>query len=358
MKKLNSSLKNILQSPTGSELVRYGIAGAATTIGNYLLFALLSFIGLQYRFANLITLVTVKTAAYILNKLYVYRSLNKSKSETTKELIRYVISRAFTGALDYFSLILLVDKLAVNKYLGKALVMAAVIIINYILGKFFVFAKTDYSEKNLEKNMTEIQPEGNYYNKYASKNPIEKAMMKGFFETVKSALTDTGMTFSSIYDAGCGEGHFTEYLRKWYPAASITASDISENAISDARKEYSELNISFETSDIYSLDTSRQFNLVTCSEVLEHLERPWEVLREFEQISTDYVLLTVPHEPIWRILNMCRFKYLKRLGNTPGHIQHWNRRRFKKMIAESCSMKIVSSSGSLPWLVFLLKKES
>jgi hypothetical protein len=30
----------------------------------------------------------------------------------------------------------------------------------------------------------------------------------------------------------------------------------------------------------------------------------------------------VPREPIWRIGNMARGRYLGDLGNTPGHIQH------------------------------------
>ena len=203
--------------------------------------------------------------------------------------------------------------------------------------------------------MTEIQPEGNYYNKYASKNPIERAMMKGFFDTVQKTLSKTGIAFDSIYDAGCGEGHFTEYLRKWYPNAKITASDISETAVNGAKEEYKELNINFETADIYALDTSAKYSLVTCSEVLEHLERPEEVLREFAGLASGYILITVPHEPIWRILNICRFKYLKRLGNTPGHIQHWSRRSFKKLIKENSSLEIVTATGSLPWLIFLLK---
>lgn len=356
MKKAIDLLKRFLHGDTGSELVRYGIAGVSTTVGNYLLFALLSAVGLEYKTANLISLIIVKTAAYLLNKFYVYRARNGSTKETATELVRYILSRAFTGALDYFGLILIVDRIGINKYLGKAVVMAVVIIINYILGKFFVFTKRN--RPDTEETMSEVQPEGNYYDKYTSKNPIERAMMNGFFKTVQKVLAKTGVSFDSIYDAGCGEGHFTEYLRKWYPAAAITASDISEAKIEGAREEYRELGISFEVSDIYTLDTSRRFSLVTCSEVLEHLEKPEEALEEFGQMATDYILVTVPHEPLWRILNMCRFKYLSRLGNTPGHIQHWNKRRFKKLISENTSLKIEEATGSLPWNIYLLRKRT
>lgn len=141
MKKMIILIRQFFHGDTGSELVRYGIAGVSTTVGNYLLFALLNTVGLEYKAANLISLVIVKTAAYLLNKFYVYRVHTGSTKETATELIRYIVSRTFTGALDYFGLILTVDRLGINKYLGKALVMAAVIIINYVLGKFFVFTK-------------------------------------------------------------------------------------------------------------------------------------------------------------------------------------------------------------------------
>ena len=148
MKKLLAALKGFLSGDFGSELVRYFAAGVITTAGNYALFAALGLAGLEYKIANIITLVVVKTAAYLLNKLYVYRAAGGSAGDTALELIKYILSRTFTGLLDYFGLILLVDRLSVNKYAGKAIVMALVIIINYCLGKFFVFTgKKDASGK-------------------------------------------------------------------------------------------------------------------------------------------------------------------------------------------------------------------
>lgn len=203
--------------------------------------------------------------------------------------------------------------------------------------------------------MNEIQPEGNYYDKYSSKNIIERKMMSSFFKTVRSVLGYTE-NISSVYDAGCGEGHFTSFVRSCFPKASITATDISETVIAKASEDYKELAINFEQRNIYELDTAQKYNLITCSEVMEHLEEPEKVLKEFEAMTDGYVLITVPNEPIWRILNMCRFKYLRRLGNTPGHIQHWNKRKFLKMVSENCGLQAVKSAKSLPWLIFLFKK--
>ena len=49
-----------------------------------------------------------------------------------------------------------------------------------------------------------IQPEGNYYDKYHSVNPIVKWMMKGFKESISELLEQTGKKFAHICETGCG----------------------------------------------------------------------------------------------------------------------------------------------------------
>ncbi len=74
--------------------------------------------------------------------------------------------------------------------------------------------------------------------------------------------------------------------------------------------------------------------MVVTSEVLEHMEDPERALGQLLGVCGGYLLVTVPNEPIWRILNMARGKYWRRLGNTPGHVQHWNKRTLRKLILE------------------------
>lgn len=199
---------------------------------------------------------------------------------------------------------------------------------------------------------------GNYYDKYASKNPIEKFLMKNFFDTVCKLLSYTaGTEISSIVEAGCGEGHFTNFLRNAFPSATIDAFDNGPECISKADELYSDINVNFFKDSIYSPSCKPDsYSLACASEVFEHLENPEDALKSLENLSSDYILITVPNEPIWRIMNMCRFKYLKDFGNTPGHIQHWNRKTFLKMVATNSGLIPIKSLKSLPWLLFLFKK--
>lgn len=74
-----------------------------------------------------------------------------------------------------------------------------------------------------------IQPEGNYYDKYHSTNPIVKWMMKGFMNSIRELLEATEIRFQQVCETGCGEGEITSFIKKLYPEAEIDAFDISRS---------------------------------------------------------------------------------------------------------------------------------
>ena len=199
-----------------------------------------------------------------------------------------------------------------------------------------------------------VQPEGNYYDKYHSKNIIEKFMMKNFFLKISKIISGGGSP-NSILEAGCGEGNVLHFINGLFPDAELKGFDFSKKAINRAILDFPQLN--FEIGNIYEIDdVNSQYDLVIACEVLEHLEEPEKALEELIRVSSKYILLSVPSEPLWRILNMARGKYIKNLGNTPGHIQHWNRRKFKKWILSKPGICIKNIELPIPWIVVLVEK--
>ena len=102
---------------------------------------------------------------------------------------------------------------------------------------------------------------------------------------------------------------------------------------------------------IYELDPGEdRADLVVCCEVLEHVERPADALAALRGIGARDYIVSVPCEPLWRVLNMARGKYLGALGNTPGHLNHWSRGGFIRFL-ERGGLQAERCLQPLPWTI-------
>lgn len=199
-----------------------------------------------------------------------------------------------------------------------------------------------------------VGPAGNYYDKYRTRNPIARYLQNGFVGALTSLL-DT-IKFSTVQEFGCGEGHLASIIAARYKA-TINASDASDEIIAKARRENGDVaNLTFAVKSIYQLDPAvDSADLIVCCEVMEHLERPSEALAGIARLDWNYLLLSVPHEPLWRVLNLARGKYIRDLGNTPGHVQHWTRRGFREFVSQHMTIKDMRTPT--PWTMVLCEKK-
>ena len=124
-----------------AEIVSYGCFGVLTTILNLVLYQALVMSGMEYIIANLITLIVVKLTAYIVNKVFVFKSKSKSWIALCKEFLLFVLTRGLTGLIDFFGLIFAVEILGLDKIISKYILQIVLIVLNYILGKVIVFIK-------------------------------------------------------------------------------------------------------------------------------------------------------------------------------------------------------------------------
>jgi hypothetical protein len=53
------------------------------------------------------------------------------------------------------------------------------------------------------------------------------------------------------------------------------------------------------------------------------------------------------------VLNMARGAYLKDLGNTPGHVNHWSRRGFEALLSKHG--EVVETRAPFPWTMVLIR---
>jgi 2-polyprenyl-3-methyl-5-hydroxy-6-metoxy-1,4-benzoquinol methylase len=192
---------------------------------------------------------------------------------------------------------------------------------------------------------------GNVYDKYNSNNPIVRLLMKGFEVSLSNLVVMASP--SSIHEIGCGEGYWV--LRWNDKGISARGSDFSAQVIDLARTNAirSEMDPSiFQQLSIYDLEADRDSaDLVVCCEVLEHLAYPRIALQALQRIVRRHLIVSVPNEPLWSVLNLIRGKYISSLGNTPGHLQQWSRSGFLNLL--STYFRVVALKSPLPWTMIL-----
>jgi hypothetical protein len=88
---------------------------------------------------------------------------------------------------------------------------------------------------------------------------------------------------------------------------------------------------------------------------MEHLDDPEAALEIVARLASPWAIVSVPREPLWRVLNLGRLKYVRALGNTPGHLQHWSRRSFLEFLEPR--LKVVAVRSPVPWTMALCRSE-
>jgi 2-polyprenyl-3-methyl-5-hydroxy-6-metoxy-1,4-benzoquinol methylase len=183
------------------------------------------------------------------------------------------------------------------------------------------------------------------YEKFQSGNPLVARMIDHFYETLGSLVRS--LEPDSVLDAGCGEGETMVRLADCLPGR-VAGVDVRTDCVAFARQRLPSAEISRQS--VYDLAfPDGAFDLVLCLEVLEHLDRPATALFEMSRVSRRHIVVSVPHEPWFRIGSLLRGKHLTRLGNHPEHVQHWSKRGLVQFLERQA--EVVDVATAFPWLI-------
>jgi SAM-dependent methyltransferase len=186
-------------------------------------------------------------------------------------------------------------------------------------------------------------PTGNTYDKYGTGNPIERRLMDGFFRALDRMLPHEAPR--RVLEVGAGEGHVAARVRERWPQTRVVTFDLPDPELVEAWERGRGV---FGSADRLPF-VDGAFDLVLAIEVLEHLPWPDRALAEISRVARGPVVASVPREPLWRVLNLARGKYVRALGNTPGHVQHWSRRGFARQVG--AHLRVDATASPLPWTV-------
>ena len=193
---------------------------------------------------------------------------------------------------------------------------------------------------------------GNTYDKYGSTNPVVKRLMAGFERTLDELFTAAAP--SSVLDVGCGEGVLIEKWAARVAPGRVVGIDLEDPAIQAEWEKRPAPNLDYRIMKAEQLPfEDGEFDVAAAIEVLEHVPDPEHTVAEMARVASGHLLVSVPREPLWRALNMARGAYLRELGNTPGHLNHWSQRAFVSLLSRHGSVEEVRTP--FPWTMLLVR---
>lgn len=191
---------------------------------------------------------------------------------------------------------------------------------------------------------------------------IGSKLIDNYFANVDQLMHETGLqnepTFQAI-EIGCGEGFSTQRIANILPSQAIfTASEFVPDLVPRAAKRNPDVTVLQES--VYELThPDDTFDVVFLLEVLEHLDYPDKALREIARVlkPSGYLILGVPREPLWCMLNLARGKYVRHFGNTTGHLNHWGKHTLRIYMEEHFG-PVRQARTPLPWTIVSAQKQS
>ena len=173
---------------------------------------------------------------------------------------------------------------------------------------------------------------------------------------------------SRLLEVGSGKGVLSIELRNL--AREIYGIEFEPRRVEDSNRFKQETetdNVFFQRGDARKLPfPDNHFDMVICSQVLEHVENPEEAVREMMRVAKDVILVDVP-TPVWEGWQFAQWGWnkLKNPGNTikryketkvegtasikrafqPGHVNKWSPWKWKNLLEEN-GLEIRETAGA------------
>ena len=195
-------------------------------------------------------------------------------------------------------------------------------------------------------------PTGNTFDKYGSTNPVVRRLMGRFHSDLDELWARAEPR--SVLDVGCGEGVLTYEWAERLGDRRIVGIDLDDPKLAAEWQTRRRENLEYRVEEATSLSfADDEFDVAAAIEVLEHVPDPEATVAEMARVAERWLLVSVPREPLWRGLNMARGAYWGSLGNTPGHVNHWSKRSFARMLSRHGTVE--EARSPFPWTMLLVR---
>lgn len=186
---------------------------------------------------------------------------------------------------------------------------------------------------------------GNHTPKYSARNPAIRWLTQRWVANLDQLFTQLDSDgLGWALEVGCGEGVIAQRMAgRWGEVAALDLADAGLRADWAAC-----VGPRFLHASAHALPfADGQFDVVVAAEVLEHLADPDQGLAEMARVGRRHLVVSVPREPLFRGCNLAAGRYVRDLGNTPGHLNHWSKGGFVRFISQVAQVRAVTNP--FPW---------
>ncbi len=125
------------------EIITYLIAGALTTIVNFVVsYLLYNIIGIDENITTVVAWIIAVAFAYVVNNFWVFRKGNEGTKRETEKVGKFVAARLLTLVIEWAGIYIFVTKLEIGYWFIKIPLAVIVTVLNYIFSKLFIFIKS------------------------------------------------------------------------------------------------------------------------------------------------------------------------------------------------------------------------
>jgi 2-polyprenyl-3-methyl-5-hydroxy-6-metoxy-1,4-benzoquinol methylase len=180
-------------------------------------------------------------------------------------------------------------------------------------------------------------------NQFFDDTPYKDQYQDDVYSSAKDVVDREGYT--KLIDIGTGSGF---KLMKYFNNLDTIGVDL-EPTINFLKKTYP----SKKWSDLASIDGNIEYDLIICSDVIEHIPEPNKFINEINKIKFKKIMFSTPDR-----LNMYGFDHQGPPLN-PSHVREWSMDEFNKYISEFYNVEehFKSSPNSNTQIILCSKKD-
>lgn len=187
------------------------------------------------------------------------------------------------------------------------------------------------SRKKLEKIWSRVPPD--YYEEGIAKNLFQRFWHTRKWRVIKEMIKGTS---SRVLDIGCASGWLTARVTQILPEAEVTGLDISQKMIKYAKTKHPE--IVFICADAHKLPfPDESFDLIICTETLEHVVDPLRVLMEIRRCLSPNGQAVISMDTGNILFNLAWFFWTRTKGKVwqEAHLHKFDMDKLKKLFKKA-----------------------